>query len=547
MAKRKENDKGGRDQHRETRKPKKDQGEGESWRSKMNPKERKDEAGWQEVRRRWRPIGPCTKVNDSRGVTTVWDTPDGSVDSNQVVKKFEACAAESIEWASRRELQFDTAKTEAALFTRRRGHKKHLRPKLTAKIKVGNSVVRFNQEAIRWLGVWMDAHLTFKEHHNRCLKKARAAEARLRTLTRMHGIVPEWLWWDLKETGRREDLQLLFNRQARSTLGALPMTPLGALMRESGLIPAAVALDSRQQRFTARLANACEGSKLKEMHDYLTSDAPICRVIKKEHERDWEAETMRWPNPDEELAVKTAILSDDIAAKREAIRWAREKEAKVGAGIWMWWTDGSRTDDGEWEPQQYASTETAGSPSAATSASDEWRSTIRSCGQSDSHSGMTCRRLFDERSTWSLGQGNHKPGGSIATREPSAKAGSKLRSTGFQDTPASPGMKRSIAKRTWPEKAEEQTRYENEYTPRLQIEPDGSPRKDRLQKHSGRLTSAASISAILRLKGKAGSKRPIRMTSVKSLAARFYRLKCGHAPTETYLKRFGHREDDKCW
>jgi hypothetical protein len=37
------------------------------------------------------------------------------------------------------------------------------------------------------------------------------------------------------------------------------------------------------------------------------------------------------------------------------------------------------------------------------------------------------------------------------------------------------------------------------------------------------------------------------MTSVKALATRFYRLKCGHAPTGVYLKRFGHREDDKCW
>ena len=98
---------------------------------------------------------------------------------------------ESIEWARRRDLQFDTAKTEAALFTWRRGHWKHLWPKLTAKIKVGNGVVRFNQEETLWLRVWMDAHLTFKEHHNRFLKKARAAEARLCTLTRMHGIVPE--------------------------------------------------------------------------------------------------------------------------------------------------------------------------------------------------------------------------------------------------------------------------------------------------------------------------------------------------------------------
>jgi len=50
-----------------------------------------------------------------------------------------------------------------------------------------------------------------------------------------------------------------------------------------------------------------------------------------------------------------------------------------------------------------------------------------------------------------------------------------------------------------------------------------------------------------RPKGKTGTKRPVPMTSVKSLATRFYRLKCGHAPTGVYLKQFGHREDDKCW
>jgi hypothetical protein len=39
-----------------------------------------------------------------------------------------------------------------------------------------------------------------------------------------------------------------------------------------------------------------------------------------------------------------------------------------------------------------------------------------------------------------------------------------------------------------------------------------------------------------RLKGKAWTKRPIPMTSVKSLAARFYRLKSGHVATGIYLK-----------
>jgi len=205
----------------------------------------------------------------------------------------------------------------------------------------------------------MDAHLTFKEHHNHCMKKARAAEARQCVLTKMHGMVPERvraiqvacvqagalygseLWWDPKEIGRQEDLELLLNRQARSTLGALPTMPLGPLMRDSGLTPAPVVLDSRQQQFVARLATACEGTKQNKTYNHPTSGAQICSVIKREHQQRPEAETMRRPRPDEEPVVKMVILSNDAAAKREAKRWASEREAKVGAGVWMWWTDGS--------------------------------------------------------------------------------------------------------------------------------------------------------------------------------------------------------------
>jgi len=112
-------------------------------------------------------------------------------DMNQVVGTLEACAVERIEWASRRDLQFDTTQAMAVLFTSRPGHKTHLRPKLKAKIEGANSFVRFNKEATRWLGVSMDAHLMFKEYHNRCLKQARAGEAQLCSLKRMDGTVPE--------------------------------------------------------------------------------------------------------------------------------------------------------------------------------------------------------------------------------------------------------------------------------------------------------------------------------------------------------------------
>jgi len=55
---------------------------------------------------------------------------------------------------------------------------------------------------------------------------------------------------------------------------------------------------------------------------------------------------MMWPAPGEESVVRTTILDDAPATKRTAQYWTREKEPKIGAGVWMWWTDGSRSDDG---------------------------------------------------------------------------------------------------------------------------------------------------------------------------------------------------------
>ena len=48
---------------------------------------------------------------------------------------------------------------------------------------------------------------------------------------------------------------------------------------------------------------------------------------------------MSLPAPGEETVVRTNILDDTTAAKSAAQRWAKETEAKVGAGVWMWWTD----------------------------------------------------------------------------------------------------------------------------------------------------------------------------------------------------------------
>jgi len=50
-----------------------------------------------------------------------------------------------------------------------------------------------------------------------------------------------------------------------------------------------------------------------------------------------------------------------------------------------------------------------------------------------------------------------------------------------------------------------------------------------------------------RLNGKTGTNSAVAMTSVRSRATRFYRLRCVHALTGVYLKWFGHREDNESW
>ena len=116
-------------------------------------------------------------------------------------------------------------------------------------------------------------------------------------------------------------------------------------MRESGLTPAPVILDSRQQRFAARLANACS-SELNARHANPSSGTPICRVVEIEREHGWTTECMSWPSPGGEPVVETVILDNKSTPKSAAQRWAREKEANIGAGVWMWWTDRSHSDDG---------------------------------------------------------------------------------------------------------------------------------------------------------------------------------------------------------
>jgi len=97
-----------------------------------------------------------------------------------------SAATAAQEWAVANAVTFDTEKTEAILFCRRRKHNTPAAP--PRGILVDGRTVEFNKQATRWLGVWLDSQLTLKDHHDVRMKKARNAQNRLRRLAGQVGL-----------------------------------------------------------------------------------------------------------------------------------------------------------------------------------------------------------------------------------------------------------------------------------------------------------------------------------------------------------------------
>ena len=104
-----------------------------------------------------------------------------------LVALMEACASATNSWARRNNVEFDLAKTEAIIFSRRKD-----RPdREAARIRIGTEKIGFNMNATRWLGVWMDSKINLREHHNICMKKAQGVEAGIRRLAGPTGLQPQ--------------------------------------------------------------------------------------------------------------------------------------------------------------------------------------------------------------------------------------------------------------------------------------------------------------------------------------------------------------------
>lgn len=164
-----------------------------------------------------------------------------------------------LRWELANAVTFNIAKTEAILFSRARSKK--VREEITnARLVLGGQEVKFNNTATRWLGIWLDSSLTFVTHIRERLKRAQAAEARIRCLTRAQRLPPglvrkiqiaavqaiaffgSEIWWQGQKIHQR-DIQKLLNKQGRAITCMYRSTPVAPLMSEAGLIPAEIMLN----------------------------------------------------------------------------------------------------------------------------------------------------------------------------------------------------------------------------------------------------------------------------------------------------------------
>jgi len=204
---------------------------------------------------------------------------DGA-DCTAVAAKLSAAATAAIGWAVENGVAFDSGKTEAAMF-----HKKRSAPRAT--VAVGTNSVPFNKEATRWLGIWLNAQLSLKEHHATRMNEGRKALTRLRQLTGQMGLTPAncrkvmtayvqsatmfgaELWWKGDHAtgtqGRAEEIQWLINQEAQTTTGCFRTTNLGALSMELGLRAATAQLENRQQCFGLRLLSLPLGDQVRQV------------------------------------------------------------------------------------------------------------------------------------------------------------------------------------------------------------------------------------------------------------------------------------------
>ena len=220
-------------------------------------------------------------------------------------RKASECLQELVSWGDANGISFDPKKTEVM----------HFSPnprKCALPIYHGDEEKR-PEDAMRWLGIWLDSKLTFKPHVEKWTAKAQAVAHHLRSLaTTRRGPLPSavqravracvepvllfgseaWYpgatsprWRQPSKDGPSRIQQLVnkMNKALRQAIRAiLPTwrtTPITTLHRESGIPPVHQLLEARRLRFSARIKSLDHAHPLAK-RTVEAAPRPISKCIK---------------------------------------------------------------------------------------------------------------------------------------------------------------------------------------------------------------------------------------------------------------------------
>ena len=166
--------------------------------------------------------------------------------------------------AAKNHVEFDLEKTELIHFTKSQESRK-------VKLQLPNGTQVQPKELVRWLGIWFDYKLSFKQHIAIRISQAKNAFFRMARLANIQsGLSPHAIrqlylacvssvidygspvWWR-GQAHITKELQKLQNLATRNILGVFKTAPTPVLEVEAGLLPPDVRLDDLTRKYAMRI------------------------------------------------------------------------------------------------------------------------------------------------------------------------------------------------------------------------------------------------------------------------------------------------------
>ena len=201
-------------------------------------------------------------------------------------------------------VEFDMDKTELIHFTKSK-------EACITQLKLPNGNIVKPKTLIRWLGIWFDSQLSFKEHVSIRAQQARNAFFRMARLANINkGLSPHSIrqiylacitsvadygspvWWR-NQTGLSNQLQKLQNQVARKILGVFRTAPVKPMEIEAGLLPPQIRLNKLSRAYAFRILT------LQQSH-------PVRKILMQNKEED-EDESRNQKKPTQSCLLWTSI------------------------------------------------------------------------------------------------------------------------------------------------------------------------------------------------------------------------------------------------